>query len=243
MREPLHIAVCEDSSEERLRLCHRIAGCDPDTDCACFSDGEHFLQSYWPGRYDLIFMDIYLGGLSGVEAVSAVRRAGDAVPVAFTTSSTDFALEGYRLDVLKYLEKPVQEKPLRDMLAFARLQCESRARVTFRENGAEQTLMIDRILYVEQKSHALLIYLTGGGFVRVGGRLDSAEPLFAGHHFFRCHKSYLVNLAYVCRLDRELMVFEMREGQNVHIRRESLGAARRAYEDYLFDRTREAEHA
>jgi len=69
-------------------------------------------------RFDLIFMDIYLDGLSGVETVWRGRERDEFVPAAFTTSSLDFALDSYRLNVEKYLEKPVSQKAVDEILAL-----------------------------------------------------------------------------------------------------------------------------
>lgn len=65
-------------------------------------------------------MDIYLDGPDGVEAVRRIRELDEELPVAFTASSPGFALNGGRLNVAKYIEKPVSPKAVHEMLAFAR---------------------------------------------------------------------------------------------------------------------------
>lgn len=238
MEEAIRTAVCEDSVEEQERLLTLIRGCGIPTQIDVFSSGEAFLSAFTSGKYDLIFMDIYMSGMSGIDVITAVRRVDDTVSVAFATTSSDHTLESYRLDVIKYIEKPVRKKAVRELLELARLRRSSRPHLTLRCEGRELAVFFDRILYVEQMAHELQFCLTGGDMIHVNDRLDALEPLFAGMDFFRCHKSYLVNLAYVQELDRTLMVFRMKNGKNVHIRRESLAEARSAYERYLFDRVR-----
>ena len=63
-------------------------------------------------------------------------------------------------------------------------------------------------------------------------------PHLEAFPFFRCHKSYLANLAFVTGIDRELMVFHMRGGEKVYIRRENFKKAREAWELFLFDEAR-----
>ena len=179
-----------------------------------------------------------MGGITGVETVAAIRQLDENVPIAFATTSTEHTLESYRLDVLKYIEKPVTEKAVRSLLELASLKKENRPHLMLRSDGGEVKLPLERILCVEQRGHELLFSLTGGETLRTPEKLDALEGTLAGHDFYRCHKSYLVNLAYIESLDRELMVFEMKEGKPVHIRRESLGDARKAYESYLFGRAR-----
>ena len=67
------------------------------------------------------------------------------------------------------------------------------------------------------------------------------EPLLAAYPFFRCHKSYLVNLAFIQGIDRERMVFQMREGGSAYIRRETFYRARSAWENWLFSAARREE--
>ena len=69
-------------------------------------------------------------------------------------------------------------------------------------------------------------------------KLSAVEPQLEGKPFFVSHKSCCVNLSLVRRIDPELRCFEMADGSNVPIRRESMSRAKRAYEDFLFFRAR-----
>lgn len=232
--EPLQIAICEDSVEERNKLLAILKQSKIENQAAAFPCGEAFLRTFQPGKYDLVLMDIFMDGMTGVDAVTALRKRDADVPVAFITTSTDYALESYRLDALKYIEKPVKVKAITELLRIAQMKKDDAPRLRLRVRGQDEDIPFAKILYVEQRDHTLLFRLSGGETEKVTDRLDNLAPQFAGQPFFRCHKSYLVNLAQVRALDRELMVFVMKEGGNVHIRRESLGAARRAFEAYLF---------
>ncbi len=236
--EVLHAAVCEDNPGDQGKLLAIIEKSGIPTETAVYRCGEDFLKEYRQGKFDLVFMDIYMDGIMGVDVVAKLREMDDTVPVAFITTSTDHALESYRLEALKYIEKPLKEKAVLELLQFARLKKEHMPRLRLKKNGREFSLPFERILYAEQKDHTLYLYLTGGETVQVKERMDAIEAQFAGQPFFRCHKSYLVNLAYVAELDRELMVFVMKEGDNVHIRRESMGKARKVFEAYLFSAAR-----
>ena len=236
--EALLAAVCEDDPVEQQNLLALIGESGIPVRCDVFSSGEAFLAAFQAGKYDLIFMDIYMSGLSGVEAVTQLRKTDETVPVAFVTTSLDHTLESYRLGVLKYIEKPAREKAVRELLELALLKRESRPRLFLKIDGEEVGVAFERIRFVEQQAHELLLHLAGGELLQASERLDAVEPRFAGQDFFRCHKSFLVNLAYVQKLDRDLMAFTLQDGENVYIRRESLGDARKAYESYLFRQAR-----
>lgn len=136
--DPLHIAICEDSTEEQKNLLAILEQSEIPTVTATFANGEDFLREYRQGKYDLLLMDIYMGGMTGVEVVTNIRKTDETLIVAFITSSADHTLVGYRLNAIKYIEKPVKEKDVWELLAFA------------------------RILYVEQREHTLYLHLTRG---------------------------------------------------------------------------------
>ena len=83
----------------------------------------------------------------------------------------------------------------------------------------------DKVIYLEQNSHTLYLNLVGGATLQLTGKLDDVEAKLPAEQFMRCHKSFLVNLRQVKSLDKELNVFEMQNGESVHIRRESVREA------------------
>ena len=108
--EPLRLAICDDLPEEREALLALLEQAPIATVCAQFASSEELLEAFRPGVFDLLLMDIYMDGMTGVEAVRKIREMDETIPIAFTTTSTEHTLESYRLSVLKYLEKPVRQK-------------------------------------------------------------------------------------------------------------------------------------
>lgn len=241
--EQLIVAVCEDDHADCEQLCGLIGGSGVSASIAVFERGEDFLSAWRPGQFDLIFMDIYLDGLDGVEAVRRVRELDEEIPVAFTTASLDFTLDGYRMNVAKYIEKPVSRKAVQEMLTLAQSKKAERDVVLLGRRNPIRIPVL-RLRYVEQQAHNLVFSLADGSTVKRKGKLDDLAPLLAGYPFFRCHKSYLVNLSFVQGIDRDRMVFQLREGGSVYIRRELFCKARSEWESWLFSaaRRKEAPH-
>jgi CheY-like chemotaxis protein len=96
----LRIAVCEDDPDDAAFLDDLIEKSGILSECHAFAGGEELLASFGAGRYDLIFMDIYMEGMQGIETVEAIRQTDRNVVIAFITSSLDHALEGFRLNAL-----------------------------------------------------------------------------------------------------------------------------------------------
>lgn len=235
--EELKLALCEDDKEEMERLMDLAQAAAVPVRVTAFESGEAFLADYRPGRFDMVFMDIYMDGISGVEAVRRLREQEPELPVAFVTSSQDHALDGYRLKVAKYIEKPVTKEDMDSAIALA-AQWREQAAVEVVLQEKKLSLPVNRLVLVEQRAHYLLFWFEGGGTKQAKGRLDELEPQLAGFPFFRSHKSYLANLSHVVGIDQGLLVFCMKDGQSVYIRRDLLKKAKNAWEDWLFAQAR-----
>lgn len=228
----LRIAICEDNSKEQEHLLNIIDKLHLPVKITLFNSGEEFLLDYRVGKFDIIFMDIYMKNLSGIETITKIREIDQDISIAFTTSSTDHTLESYRLDALKYIEKPAKEKPVKDLLELVMLKKDKIPELKVKVKRKDITIPFDSIIYIEQKSHKLFLYLIDKQVLEVNDKLDNIESEF-DDNFFRCHKSYLVNFTHVKNLNRDLMVFVMKNNSNVHIRRESIPLARKHFEEYL----------
>lgn len=236
--EPLNLAICDDLPEEREKLLALLEQAPIATNCTQFGSSEELLEAFRPGKFDLLLMDIYMDGMTGVEAVQKIREMDEAIPIAFTTTSTDHTLESYRLSVLKYLEKPVQQKEIDDLLRLVKLQKDSAPRLAIQQNGAAQRLPLSELLCLEQKGHHVVLSRKDGSVLQLYGKLSDLLPQLEGQPFFCPHKSYCVNLAFVRGINEEYQCYEMADGKKVPISRTNRAKAKRAWEDFLFAQTR-----
>lgn len=232
--EQLHIGICEDEEMHRRQLLQIITDSPYDTTIETHERAEELLSSFYPGKFDLLFMDIYMSGMTGIEALLKIREADDAVDAAIITVSEDHALDAYRLRAARYLEKPLKESEVLDFLDMVHRKKEAAPHFDVKVNGKEKRIPFERISYIEQAARKLVIHMTGEQPLTVSGKLDEVMHLFPERYFFRSHKSYLVNLAKIRKLDRDLLTFVMEDGNQVHIRRQSFYPAKQAWEQYLF---------
>ena len=236
--EPLRLAICDDQPEERKALLALVEQASIPAACTQFGSSEELLNVFRPGVFDLLLMDIYMDGMTGVEAVRTIREMDERIPIAFTTTSTEHTLESYRLSVLKYLEKPVKQTDINDLLRLVKLQRDSAPRLTIRQNGEAQKIPLSELFYLEQKGHHVFLYRKDGSVLQLYGKLSDLLPQLEGQHFFCPHKSYCVNLAFVRGINGEYQCYEMADEKKVPISRSNRAKAKRAYEDFLFARTR-----
>ncbi len=217
----LQIAICEDTATDMEHLLSHIETSGICCQCHSFESGEDFLKSFHTGKYDLIFMDIYMAGIRGIETVKAIRETDTNVPIAFTTTSLDHALDSYRLGVLKYLEKPVDSTSVRETLELALMTRKSRPTLSITlTGGIEENIPLDNILYFEQQRHVIDVHLTDCVLTTSQSiKMDQLEDDLPSPPFLRCHRSFLVNLNYVHKADSEKYAFIMKNGDRADIRR------------------------
>ena len=217
----LRIAVCEDEQADAALLKSYIEKSGVPSDPRFFTSAEEFLASFRAFKYDLIFMDVYMEGMLGIEAVRKIRGADENVVIAFTTNSPDHTLESYRLGAIKYLEKPVSPGGVAEALSFARLIRENSPRVTLKtEGGGREDVPLDSIMYFEQQNYVVAVHTASRVFTTSRSvRLDELEKSLPSPPFLRCHRSYLINLNYAHTCDREKNAFIMKNGDRADMRR------------------------
>ena len=162
-------------------------------------DTGHAIAYHYDADYDIILMDIELGAVSGMEAAEIIRTMDRDVVIIFITNSPQYAIEGYKVEALDYVLKPISYYAFSQRLARAIERMGKLKRQYIRVNisrGRVKKLDVSSIYYVEVREH-ILIYHTKEGEITVSGSMREAEKALEGKGFFRCNKGYLINLEHV----------------------------------------------
>ncbi len=237
----LQVAVCDDNPKDLAALDGLIKKSGIAAKRHTFSSGEDFLAAFRAGRYDLIFMDIYMKGMRGIETVAAIRKADENVVIAFVTTSPDFKAESYSLDAMKYIEKPVTEKAVLSTLELARSIRQSRPTISISEAGGEVTAVyLNSIIYIEQRNHVLEIHTAERVITTSQSvKMNEIEKRLPKPPFTRCHRSYIVNLDHVQTAKMEGYCFYMKNGDRADIRRGGFTHHHTEWQNRCLDKTGE----
>jgi DNA-binding LytR/AlgR family response regulator len=237
MNTALKIALCEDIDEDAELLRGFIENCaakeGASADISRFGTGEAFLASTPAGKYHLVFMDVYMSGITGVQTALALRESDERCGIVFTTTSEDHALDGYRVNAMQYLVKPVKqeeaEKALRQILS--RLERSRKEICTVMVNRQRRDIPLHDILYAEARDHCCLIH-TASEIIETSRALDEIEKSLLPPLFFRSHRAYIVNFEYVREIGRD---FIMKNGDIAFIRKGGVKICAEAYKAWLMD--------
>ncbi len=200
--EPLAIKVIESHLQ-------KVSDLDVVATCTSAITAYEIIQKQ---KIDLIFLDIQMPELSGIEFIRTLEQPPKII---FTTAHRDYALEGFELDVVDYLLKPVSlPRLLRALDKYRRQTVEPPApsghdtakapMLTVRSNRQSVRLAVENILYIESLSDYVKIYTTTQTIV-CKDRISHLTDKLSVHGFIRIHRSFLVSQAKITSYNTELV--------------------------------------
>ena len=163
----------------------------------CFSSAEAFLCKYRP-VYDIVFMDIQLAALNGMDAAIRLREIDKEVMLVFVTNMVQYAVKGYEVRAFDFMVKPLNypvfSMKLQRMLSELNVKTEQELMVPM----ANQLIRISasQLKYIEVSGHKLIFHTTDRDITAYSS-LKSVESELDSRVFVRCNSGYLVNLKYV----------------------------------------------
>jgi two-component system response regulator LytT len=210
----MRIAVCDD--EEKFRnqardMVDKLAG-SLDVVVDAYSDGNQLLAAFDKKPYDVLFLDIEMPAMDGITLAKKLRERSDSIYIVFLTGHVEYALEGYEVNALRYLTKPVQEEKLREVLRFVMDQSTSKKQLMIKEDGEELLLNIADIVYFEAQNQYVMIYTTEGEHL-VRYNIGDFEEQLKADGFFRVHRGYLISLAKVKKLVKSEVLMDGGNGE------------------------------
>lgn len=239
----MKIAIVDDEVQAREELQQALCACGIEpvaqAEMQMFASGEAFLEAFSPEAFQLIFLDICMEGLNGIETALAVRQQAEHLPIVFLTSSADYALDGYQAFPAGYLLKPVsQVLPQLGEILRRCLPKLAAAVLAVQRNGHELRLSVDRIAYVDvQGNHrsggrrGSVIHLQDGEVLPVDTPYAEVTAALAQADFVECYNRLLVNFAAVANLLDDSFV--LKNGERLPISRRLYRETAREYMDYL----------
>ena len=229
------IVVCDDVEIERLLLkeilCQYFEEINEEVSIVEYDSGETLIADVEEGyvAMDLLFLDIYMKKLNGMETARKLRQIQCKVPIIFLTASPDYAIESYEVQASGYLLKSFSEEKLMKLLNRI-LKTDMKRRVAIKNRRQYRYPCTDDIMYIDSDKHNVTLHLSDGSEIITVDKLGEIEKRINEKRFLRCHQSYLVNMDYIKDVEDD---FIMEDGTLVPIRVRGRKEILDTYYDYF----------
>ncbi|MGL6057258.1 MAG: LytR/AlgR family response regulator transcription factor [Culicoidibacterales bacterium] len=203
----------------------------------CFESGEALVETVQnkPNFFDVLFLDIYMGGMNGIETATAIRKIDTTVPIVFATSSAEHAVESYRINAFDYLLKPYNRQNVQAVFEkILSYKQEVKQKTILVKSGQNlYTIDLRKVVYFESSLRTITVHFNDHKQLKFYKKLDELEKEVATCDFLRIHRSYLVNLLYVQNIVESDVVTVY--NQQLPISKKYAATVKTSFMDYIFD--------
>jgi len=201
----IHFSICDDENTETAYLSNLIKNWASHTghsiDIKCYPGAEAFLFACEDNVTDILLLDIQMGEMDGVTLARQIRKKDRAVQIIFATSYMEYIADGYEVEALHYLIKPVDPAKLYAVLDRAVSKLAQAERCLLIQSGTQNTrLPLLDIRCLEVAHNHVTIYADEE--YRIKKPLSVLEQEL-GDNFFKTHRSFIVNLKYVRKITKD----------------------------------------
>lgn len=236
----LYIAICDDEEYYVRRIKSIIESYFQQKNISsyhidAYTSGTQLLSDTEKvSQYKLLFLDINMREMNGIQAAQQVKIINPEVLLVFITGFVDYAVDGYRVEAVRYILKDMLEKMLVECMdtVLKKIDIE-RPVIEYQFIEGKMELTANKICYVENQKHKQIFHLDNGEIKRlhIYGRLDEIETELSFYGFIRIHKSYLVNMKYISKIENYKAT--LKTGDVLPIPREKFKTVKERYFEML----------
>ncbi|KUO77381.1 MAG: LytTR family transcriptional regulator [Clostridia bacterium BRH_c25] len=201
---PVHIGVCDDSDEDIRILMEALYSYDASFQISAYTDGESLLEDWLEQKklFDILFLDIYMPGLNGIETAGKIRAEMKAAKIIFISSSNEHYPEAYDVFAFNYILKPLSPGKLNRILdqALSDIAGERRQQVSFSYKARNYRISCRDILYIESRDKIICFHMVDRTTLQCYAKLDEILKQLPEESFVRCHQSFVVNIFHVTEM-------------------------------------------
>lgn len=240
----MRIAIVDDIAADREQLSAdlvrwaKLQGMPLDEPPTLLERGEALLEGFEPGQYGVIFLDIYMNGIDGMETARRIRDRDTDCRLVFITTSADFAVESYEVNSSWYLVKPyTMEKLEQALIRCSILEVERNRFLELPGRYGPERLHLHQVAWTEYESRKIHVHFQNGDETWISMNQREFSNLLLRHPYFcDCMKGLIVSFEAVEKLQSDHFV--LRGGQIIPISRLKYREVRERFFSYSYDKAR-----
>lgn len=194
------VAVCDDekylTDQIKKLVSEFFRGKNTEASVVCFSNGEDLLK--YDKSIDILFLDIQMNGMDGMEAAKELRNRNFGGYIIFITILEEMVFQSFEVQAYDYLVKPIEEKKFKRTMErlFASMKNVNEEKLLVQKGYERSIISFDDIVFCEIIDRKVYLHLASADVVDFYDRIENLEARLDSR-FFRCHRSYLINLKYL----------------------------------------------
>ena len=231
----VRIGVCDDNAMDVQLLTEALYKYNAALQITTYANGSTLLEEWSEHKtiIDILFIDIYMPGLSGIETAARIRASMKDIIIIFVSSSDEHYPEAFNVFAFNYLLKPVNQQTLNRVLdqALNDLTKERRRQIVFNYKGTTYRVPCRDILYIESSDKMICFHLADKSVLQCYAKLDEILKQLPEDSFIRCHQSFAVNVFHVSEMTENHFRIDP---HFINISKKYLKSSKDKYFAYLF---------
>ncbi|MGL4606698.1 MAG: LytR/AlgR family response regulator transcription factor [Eubacteriaceae bacterium] len=240
----MKIAIVDDSKQDQSLLLNHLNTflnnhtSAPLPKISVYDTSTDFLEEFSAGFFDLIFLDIYIDQLTGLDLAEKIRSKDKTCLIIFSTISPEHAIDGYNFQATHYLLKPYTYKSIEKALFLSELFTDKKygPYITVTTQRISRKILVDEIVFTDYYKHYIYIHLKNKEILKIYLTFrDFSELLSCYPQFLCCYRGCLVNMDYISRvLERD---FLLTTNEHVPFRKPNKKEILEHYHHYVFQKS------
>lgn len=204
----MKIFICDDEQEMLKKITEQVHKFDHDIETNQFLSGEELLAAMETEEPDVVFLDIDMPGMSGLEVADCMNQQGKKCLLVFITAHDEFVYDSFKFHPFAFVRKNYMEKELPEVLADCEGEMSTKEkRFHFRSEGGDFFVPLSDLYYFEAEGNYLCVYLKDENY-RIRSTMTMVENTLRGDGFIRIHKGFLVNQEHIKTMMAEEILME-----------------------------------
>lgn len=234
----MKIAIVEDIQEDRLWLSQKLEEFMKHNHLHFtlhqYTCAEDFMKEIDTIHFDIVFMDIYLPEMSGMEAARYLRKKDKDCKLIFLTSSDDYLRQGYSVNASHYLIKPASDEDFAEAMSNCRIQPQYKVPyLDFMSDKINIHLDTSQITYLDLQGRTVYVHTPSEIFPVNSTFRSLTEPLLEDERFLSCLQGIMVNMDYISGYREN--VFILKNGETIPFKIRNRKQILQHYRNYIFE--------